>query len=78
MADPLTPLAASMYAIADAGHPLADRLRSRADDLEVARRAYHKSPAPYDEAPLRAFTIAFSHAYALWQHCDGQREIVGG
>ena len=78
MADPPTPLAASMYAIADAGHPLADRLRRRADDLEVARRAYHRRRRPTTARRCGRSRSAFSHAYALWQHCDGQRVMVDG
>ena len=71
-------LARELYAIADAGHPLADILRRRADDLEVARRAYHAAPAPYDGAPLRAFTLAFAHAYRLWSNFGGRGGCLDG
>jgi hypothetical protein len=64
-------LVTALRSLADQGHPTANLLRRRADELEAARAGYLAAPAPYDGGPLREFNRAFGLAYHLWSVCSG-------
>lgn len=64
-----TALGARMRAEADAGHPRADELRTKAREFDEAAAGFYADPQTVD---VRRFLGCFARARLLWRDVSGE------